>query len=184
VPPRLPSDIINFDRVKTIYRARFRTAIVKLEDALGRGRALMTLGFPGSVEEVLRAAYANLDDEQEHFLILILDEAHELKGYKVAASGSYHRVTVSLGLIYRNALLLGARALVCAHNHPNGNLSPSPEDLKLTRRLIRAGKTVEIEMLDHYIYTRHACASIRERYPHLWPASKKVKKGSSKEDIK
>jgi DNA repair protein RadC len=182
MPPRITPEIHNFDRVKTIYRAKFRTLIVKLDGAFGR--AVTTMGVPSAVEEVLQAAYANLDDEQEHFLILILDDAHEIKGYKVVASGSYDRVSVSLGLVYRNALLLGARAVICAHNHPRGNLEPTPSDLKLTRLLIRGGKSVEIEFLDHYIYTPRACSSIRERHPHLWPAAKKPKKRSTGKDVK
>jgi DNA repair protein RadC len=184
VPPRLPPDIINFDRVNTIYRARFRTAVLKIERHETWAFHLDTTTIPPSIEEVLRAAYANLEDDQEHFLLLILNEAREVRGYKVIASGSYHRVTIDLNLVYRNAILFGARAIVCAHNHPNGGLEPSPEDLKLTRLLIRGGKTLQMEMVDHYIYTSRACASIRERHPHLWPASKKTKKGSSKEDIK
>lgn len=193
MPPRLPSEIHDFSRVKTVYQRKFRykthygrkyrSFVVKLPDDLHRyPRSRVAPSV--SVEEVLREVYACRNDNQCHFLILVMDSAQGIFGYKVLASGNYDRLPITLALVYRNALLLGAHAIVCAHNHTDGTLEPSPEDLKLTRLLLRGAKSLHMEMLDHYIYTPRACASIRERHPHLWPAAKKSKKGSAKEDVR
>lgn len=55
--------------------------------------------------------------------------------------------------IFRAALEFGASALILCHNHPSGNLSPSPADFKLTEKLVKAGKNIDISVLDHIIVT-------------------------------
>ncbi len=52
---------------------------------------------------------------------------------------------------YRTAILDGAAALILAHNHPSGDPTPSSEDIKITRQLIRAGEVMGIKVLDHVI---------------------------------
>lgn len=174
-PPRLPPEIINFNRVRTVYIRRFQTVVVKRRRATN-SRVLTTMGVPLAVEEVLRTVYSQLDDEQEHFVILVLNAAHEMVGYKVVASGTLHAVAVDTPLVFRNAILLGARAILCAHNHPLGDLDPSPSDVELTEHLIGAGHYLNIELVDHYLVTARACASMKERLPHLWPVDKQPKR--------
>jgi DNA repair protein RadC len=53
--------------------------------------------------------------------------------------------------VFRVAILANACAIVCVHNHPSGDPSPSSADVQITRLLRDASKTVEIEMLDHII---------------------------------
>jgi DNA repair protein RadC len=174
-PPRLPPEIINFNRVRTVYVRRFQTVLVKLR-RVTTSHVLTTMGVPLAIEEVLRTVYNQLDDEQEHFVILVLNAAREMVGYKVVASGTLHAVAVDTPLVFRNAILLGARAIVCAHNHPLGDLDPSPSDVELTEHLIGAGNYLNIELVDHYIVTARACSSMKERLPHLWPADTQTKR--------
>ena len=76
-------------------------------------------------------------------------------------------------LIFRSAIALGARAIIVAHNHPNGSLVPSPHDLTLTKTLVDGGEILDIEVLDHIIISpKGTCASIKEREPLLWPPTK------------
>jgi DNA repair protein RadC len=56
-----------------------------------------------------------------------------------------------------------AAALIVAHNHPSGDPSPSPEDIKVTRQLVKAGKLLDIEVLDHVIIGRQRYVSLKER---------------------
>jgi DNA repair protein RadC len=53
--------------------------------------------------------------------------------------------------VFKPAIVLGAAAIVLAHNHPSGDPSPSESDIKVTRDLIRAGQLLKIEVLDHVI---------------------------------
>lgn len=53
--------------------------------------------------------------------------------------------------ILRPAVVAGVPSIIIAHNHPSGDPAPSPEDLRITRDLIRAGKLLGIELLDHVV---------------------------------
>jgi DNA repair protein RadC len=50
-----------------------------------------------------------------------------------------------------------------AHNHPSGDPTPSPEDIRTTERLRRAGEALEIQLLDHIILARQRYVSLKER---------------------
>ena len=54
-------------------------------------------------------------------------------------------------IIFRAALEHNAVALAVAHNHPSGNLQPSAADKELTRRIVEAGKVLQVKLLDHVI---------------------------------
>ena len=53
--------------------------------------------------------------------------------------------------VFHAAIEKKAAAILVAHNHPSGSTSPSPEDLKITRDLVAAGKLLNIKLLDHVI---------------------------------
>ena len=55
-----------------------------------------------------------------------------------------------------------AASVILAHNHPSGTLEASPEDLALTKRLVRAGEILGIKVLDHLIVTRNGHLSLKQ----------------------
>jgi DNA repair protein RadC len=57
----------------------------------------------------------------------------------------------------RDALLCGATAMICAHNHPSGNLKPSEQDIRLTRKLKEAGDLMDVKLLDHILLGDQLC---------------------------
>jgi DNA repair protein RadC len=74
-----------------------------------------------------------------------------VRGYKVVATGGQAATTVDAKTLFRDALLLGAAAVVLAHNHPSGDPTPSRDDLRLTRQLTEAGKLLDIRVHDHLV---------------------------------
>ena len=54
-------------------------------------------------------------------------------------------------IIFRKAIEEGSSGIILAHNHPSGNLKPSQADITLTKQMVAAGKTLEINVLDHLI---------------------------------
>ncbi len=62
----------------------------------------------------------------------------------------------------KNYSALGA-AIICAHNHPSGEPTPSPEDIFLTRQVVDAGKLLDIDVLDHLVIGQGKFVSMRER---------------------
>lgn len=157
--------------VETIDRKEIRTVRVRVRRTYAGSEdiELATLATAADVHELFRAIYAGLDDDQEHFVMLVLDAAGQVVGYKLIASGAQNRVYVDCKIVFRSALLLGAQAIVVAHNHPTGVLTPSAGDIDLTARLALAGKILEIPLLDHFILGKHDDhVSLYEKHPMLF----------------
>ena len=164
-----------YDQTIYVYKRRLRTITLRIKDdgSASEYKRLLTVGGNGDVEAVLRSIFEQYDDDQEHFVMLVLDQEHEVVGFKRLASGTQTSVMVDRKLIFRSAIALGARAIIVAHNHPNGSLVPSSHDLALTRTLVDGGEILDIEVLDHIIISpKGTCASIKEREPLLWPPAK------------
>lgn len=68
-----------------------------------------------------------------------------------AAVGTVNQAMPIIREIVHTALQKFATAIVCVHNHPSGNITPSPEDTAFTRELVAAGKLMGIKVLDHII---------------------------------
>lgn len=64
--------------------------------------------------------------------------------------------------IFREAVRCSAASVVCVHNHPSGDPSPSPEDIEITFRLVEGGKMIGIEIVDHIIVGEHQHYSMKE----------------------
>lgn len=104
-------------------------------------------------EELLPLIRHYADREQEHFLSIPVNGAHEVIGIYVVSIGLVNRTLVHPREVFRPALQHSAAALLCAHNHPSGHLEPSEEDHDITLRLIRAGTLLGIPLLDHLIFS-------------------------------
>lgn len=101
-------------------------------------------------------------EQQEHFLVLLLDGAHQIKFVKVVSIGTVNRALAHPREVYAPAIEHRATAIIIAHNHPSGNLEPSTDDLELTMRLRRAGQLLGIELLDHVIFSATDYRSLAE----------------------
>ena len=90
---------------------------------------------------------------QEEFKILLLNRANKVLGIYPVSKGGVSGTLVDPKLIFSVALKCNASALILAHNHPSGNLTPSENDKGLTKKLISAGNFLDIKVLDHLIMT-------------------------------
>ena len=171
-PPRLVADLCDFTDVETIYDSHYRTLHVHTA-VFKRDQTLLAHANPTSIANILpiaEAIFAELDDDQEHFIILTCDAYSQIYGYKVIATGSFGHVKVPHDVVVRAALLLGARRLILLHNHPSGNLRPSEQDAILTNRLYFLTALHDIDIIDHIIYSPISGAlSMRPMFPELWP---------------
>ena len=160
----------DFTRVETIYRKKLKTVRLKIQRDYTASPhiKLHTVTTPYDVHEVLKAIYATLDDDQEHVVLLILNAAQEITGYKLIASGGQEYALTDAKILFRNALLLGASGIIMAHNHPTGELDPSEYDIEITKKMVAGGQTLDIEVVDHIIYTAHGYASLRKVVPAIF----------------
>ena len=100
------------------------------------------------------------DNSREHFVALYLDGAQQVVSYSTISIGTANATPVHPREVFQRAILAGAISLVVAHNHPSGNLTPSEEDYKVTKRLKEAGEVIGIRLLDHLIISDVAEVSI------------------------
>ena len=102
------------------------------------------------------------DKRQEYFLCLTLNGAHEVIQTRVVTVGLLDSSPVHPREVFAGAIADRAAAVILVHNHPSGNLEPSPEDLAITRQLVEAGKILGIEVLDHIIVARTGFLSLKQ----------------------
>lgn len=101
--------------------------------------------------------------EQEHFALLYLDTRNRVTEHEMLYKGSLNTSLVRVAEVFRGAVRRNCASIIVAHNHPSGDPSPSPEDIVLTRRLVDAGKLIEIDVLDHLVIGHNRYVSLRER---------------------
>jgi DNA repair protein RadC len=105
-----------------------------------------------------------VDNSREQFMAMYLDASHSVISYSLIAIGSAVQVSVTPPEIFQRALLVGAVALVVAHNHPSNRLEPSDQDIAVTTGLKKAGAIIGIKLLDHVIVSDDGCNSLRETH--------------------
>jgi len=110
------------------------------------------LDNPAHVVHLLRDQ--NVIKEAETLQVLLLNTRHKLIRVEDISNGTRDTILVDPGAIFKRAIEAGASAIILAHNHPSGDPSPSDADIKATRDLIRAGKLLKIDVLDHVIIGR------------------------------
>ncbi|WDF69591.1 JAB domain-containing protein [Sphingobacterium oryzagri] len=101
-------------------------------------------------------------DVRESFYALYFNNKLDLVGYRKIADGGIDAIHVDIRLIMSSALLCNAIRICVAHNHPSGTLRPSQADRQLTRKMIEAGKVLDIQLLDHLILTGESYYSFRD----------------------
>ena len=99
--------------------------------------------------KVVAESMAALD--REAFYVINRNLLCQPINYSVVSIGGIADVSVYVANVFKSAILSNAVDVVVIHNHPSGNLAPSQYDIKLTKRLIKAGKAIGIEVADHII---------------------------------
>lgn len=115
-----------------------------------------------SAEEVYRELQTYAHKKQEYFLALTLDGASHLIEKRVISIGTLNQSLVHPREVFADAVTDRAAGIIIAHNHPSGQLEPSMEDKRVTRRLKEVGEIMGIELLDHVILTKEGFLSLRE----------------------
>jgi len=137
--------------------------------ALEMGRRLMAespeegwqIRAPSDAAHILTPVIGHL--EQENFVVLYLDTRNRVVDRETLYKGSLNTSLVRTAEVFRGAVRRNCASVIVAHNHPSGDPNPSPEDVALTRRLVDAGKLLEIAVLDHVIIGGNRYVSLRER---------------------
>lgn len=108
-----------------------------------------------SYEFFLKSWNINTIELQEEFKVILLNRSNTVLGIYAMSKGGVSATIVDAKLIFSVALKCNASSIIIAHNHPSENLKPSESDLKLTKRLKKAGEYLEVTVLDHLIITKN-----------------------------
>lgn len=153
-------DLDELNKIKGLGLAKSSQLCAALE--LGRRRIekkTRQIIEPEDVHKVVRH-YASR--EQELFISVAINCAHEILAIDVASMGTINQCIVHPREVFSNAIKNRAVAIIICHNHPTGNLTPSLNDLQITRRLIECGKILGIEIIDHIIFSEEEYHSMKE----------------------
>ncbi len=100
---------------------------------------------------------------QEHFVVLFLNTKNQVSAHETIFIGSLNASIVHPREVFQAAIRRNSASIICMHNHPSGDPTPSPEDIDVTRRLVEAGKILGIEVLDHIIIGDRRYTSMKEK---------------------
>ncbi len=142
---------------------------VEIKAALEVGRRLMAtapqerlrITSPADAANLLMSEMMFL--EQEHLRVILVDTRNQVISTPTIYIGSLNTSVLRIGELFRTAIKENAAALIVAHNHPSGDPSPSSEDVKVTRQLIKSGELLDIGVLDHIVIGHHRFVSMKER---------------------
>lgn len=126
-----------------------------------KGPEPIKLGSSNSVFQMMQPLIGHLDHEE--FWLLMLNNANRLKQKWCLSKGGITATLVDVRLIFKKALEIGATAMILCHNHPSGNLRPSQSDIVLTKKVIKAGGILDINVLDHVIITEQSYYSFADQ---------------------
>lgn len=101
--------------------------------------------------EVLLPVFADLNHEE--FWVLMMNQANYVIGKQPISKGGMTGTIADPKIIFKTALDHNAAYIILAHNHPSGNLKPSQQDMDITKKLVEAGKMLDLFVLDHLIIT-------------------------------
>ena len=144
------NDLTKFKGIGQVKAVNILTAL-----ELGRRREFSTrenaIQIKCSHDAYISIASQLADLQFEEFWILLLNRNNRIIQKKKISTGGVSGTVVDPKVVFNMALKCLASSIILCHNHPSGNLSPSIADQKLTRKLIDAGKTLDIKIMDHLI---------------------------------
>ena len=116
---------------------------------LKESKSLEKLETPKEIWESSR--YLLNNKKQEFFYCLYFDNKQRLIERKLLFMGTINRSVTHMREIFKEAYKVSASSIVCIHNHPSNDITPSKEDIKFTRNLIKTGELQGIPVVDHII---------------------------------
>jgi DNA repair protein RadC len=101
--------------------------------------------------------------QQEHFVCLYLNTKNQILFKKTVFIGSLNTSIVHPREVFKEGFKRSAASIICFHNHPSGDPTPSKEDIEVTKRLVECGKLLGIDVLDHIIIGDKKYVSLKEK---------------------
>ena len=138
-------------------------AAFELAKRMSRAQAAKMLDFsnPETIANYYMEDFRH--QEQEHLMLLLLDNKSHLLGEKKIFTGTVNASIISPREIYLEALKYHAVGIILLHNHPSGDPTPSDADRRMTRKVRDAGSLLDIPLLDHIVLGDKCYVSFHEK---------------------
>jgi len=149
------ASVKDLSKFKGIGEAKAVAVVAALE--LGRrrketaGAELDRITTSAEAFDILLPVFADLNHEE--FWILMLNRANCVIGKQPISKGGVTGTVADPKVIFKTALEHNATYVILAHNHPSGNLKPSQQDINMTKKMVEAGRVLDLNVLDHLIIT-------------------------------
>lgn len=101
--------------------------------------------------------------EQEELRVIGLDTRNKIKFVETIYKGSLNSAIVRIAEVLRRPVTTQCASIILVHNHPSGDPTPSPEDVRVTELVRESGSLLDIAVLDHIIIGRNRFVSLKER---------------------
>lgn len=143
-------DLVGLDGVGPAGAARLLACLeMSRRAAAWRSSPRPSINTPEDVVDLCAVQLRGLD--REHFWSLALNIKNRLLKMSEVSVGSLNASIVHPRELFKDAVKASAASVVVVHNHPSGDATPSGADIQLTRRLVKAGDILGIDVLDHVV---------------------------------
>lgn len=116
---------------------------------------------PADIAEIFIPIFSH--EDKEHFVVVCLNSANKIIKHEIISVGSLNSSVVHAREIFKAAIENSSASVILIHNHPSGNPEPSSEDIAITKKLIEAGKLLDIPVFDHIIIAGSGYSSLVEK---------------------
>ncbi|AMO35091.1 DNA repair protein RadC [Lysinibacillus sphaericus] len=148
------------DKIKSLPAKRINIVQIKLireKSILYKDRQIRS---PQNACEIIQNFSG--DNDREHFVVLCLDTKNQPTCLQIVHIGNLNASIVHPREVLKSAILSNSASIIVAHNHPSNNCEPSPEDIEVTKRLIKAAEIIGITLMDHLILSTDSFKSLKE----------------------
>ncbi len=104
-----------------------------------------------------------IDEVKEKFIVVCLNSANKIIKQETISTGSLNSSIVHPREVFKVAIECSSASIILIHNHPSGNPEPSNEDIAITKKIVEAGKIIDIQVFDHLIIAGNGFTSFVER---------------------
>lgn len=155
------SDYILSEETDFTLTTLLRTMVQQLKSVrLNHASTLTTFRGSGEVASFIQDIFEGKD--QEELKVFYLNTKNKLIAIRTIFKGTNNKSTVHPRDIFKWALIYNATSIIIAHNHPSGDVTPSQQDVDITRKLFKAGESMGIGLLDHFIVSDNDYLSFAE----------------------
>ena len=116
---------------------------------------------PADAAQLLMPEVGLLD--QEEVRVIMLDTRNRILATTMVYRGALNMASMRVCELFKEAIRLNAASIILIHNHPSNDPTPSAEDVRVTKEVIKAGQLLDIELLDHLVLTADCYVSLKER---------------------